>query len=362
MLFHFRCLANVLITMVVCGLLAFSIVVANLTIIVVILQHSRFPTCQLIYKLSLAFADILVGIFVVPSFVLLLNQVYFSSYEKVSPMSAGESKNSSLSAKATDQDPNSYYHPSIDLAYFHFVGSITFFSLFNSVFTLMFASYDRFRSLSNPLGYDREKATYCAKYVTGLLWLVSFTLALLPAVVPAISDYAVISRGIMILPFNEATIFIIGIVLAFPFLMMWIFTIGVLFNLKRPQTTRENDLSGNETHFLTERKLSITVSFMIAIFTACVLPSTSILLVSEFQPEVRPQNSKFDLQSANSYGAIELAVSIIFSSNSLWNAFIYSIKNKQFRKDATSLYYKTARALGFLDLKTFISNSISSET
>lgn len=347
--------------MAFCGILALSIIVANITIIVVILRNSQFPTSQLIYKLSLAFADILVGIFVAPSFIITLYTFYVSPYQrKMKIIQDYEMVNKTMlnsTSTTLDHDADTYYYrPEITQQYRSFFGFITAFSLLNSVLTLMFASYDRFRFISNPLGYSKEDATRFAKNVTLGLWIGSALIALLPVIVQDLGPYRIVAGGVLISLTSEMSVYKLGTALMLPFIVMWILTITVNIILIRQLNLRKklksNFRSGQTS---TEMQLSKTLTVMIGVFTACILPAIILIFVPDFVPSVNPYNIyQFSVGAASSFLAAELAASILLVSNSLWNAFIYSIRNKRFRADATSLYCAAASALGLIELSRII--------
>ena len=328
--------------MIFCGILALSIIIANLTIIIVILRNYHFPTSQLIYKLSLAFADILVGIFVVPSFISTLYIIYISPLQKKSS-SEDNSWDPNKNLTGLDEKTDFYFTPKITQAYVNFFGFITFLSLFNSTFTLMFASIDRYKVLSKPLRYDKHKAAISAKRVTMALWFLSVIFSLSPIVVPKMGLYCILAGGILISVCTEISFFILGTTLAIPFFVMWLFTIALQVQLKRQhrQSSNKNLRSTRYIrNFNTEKSIAKTLSIIIGVYTACVFPALLFVIFSEFIPSVNPLNLKsFSIRLAAVFSSIELFVTVILVSNSLWNAFIYAFRHKTFRKDAAVLYY-----------------------
>ena len=340
--------------MVVCGILALSIIIANFTIIIVILRNPRFPTSQLIYKLSLGFADILVGIFVVPSFIITLYLLHVRSYQKETKIiDCFKDKNKNLTVSVStstfNQNADIYFQPEIPSTYYNFFGFITSFSLSNSVFTLMFASIDRFLSLSNPLRYKRDKATLNAKRFTLGLYFVSFVFSMLPIVAPKLGPYQVAHGGVAISFEDQTQAHIKALLTPIPFLVMWIFTISILIKLKRQKRLEKKQIPRQlKCNFTTEKQLSKTLTIMIAIFTLCILPKIIVIVLRQFFPFLKTQNNKKLLvQPAALFSTFEMATSIIFASNSLWNAFIYTFRNKQFRRDAAALFYVKTLVLRF---------------
>ena len=360
----FSCRAKIIVIMVVCGILAISIIVANLTIIIVILRNSRFPTSQLIYKLSLAFADILVGIFVVPSFIITLYLFHVGPYQRrtdIKERFTDIDGNSNNFSDSFDQIANIYYRPETTQTYRNFFGFMTIFTFTISVYTLMFASYDRFEALRDPLQYNRDKAKNYAKRIIITLWVLSIVFGILPIVVPDIGSYRIVAGSILIAVDDEMGAYILGTAMALPFIVMWIFTIGVQFIVKKQiksrkdlMTRRQNEQSSYERQFFK------TLSIMIGVFTACILPAIIFLTIPEFVPSVNAQNIRvLTKKPAAEFLSLEVATTMILASNSLWNAFIYSIRNKEFRKDASSLHYAIASQLGLIILKKSISECVS---
>ena len=363
----FSCRANIIVIMVVCGILAISIIVANLTIIIIILRNSQFPTSQLIYKLSLAFADILVGIFVVPSFIITLYLFHVGPYQRKTDIKdrfTDIDGNSNNFSDSFDQNANIYYRPETTQTYRNFFGFMTIFTFTISVYTLMFASYDRFGALSDPLRYNRDKAKIYAKRIIITLWILSIVFSILPIVIPDIESYRIVAGGILIAVDHEMSTYTLGTAMALPFIVMWIFTISVQFTVKKQIKSRRDLMTRRQNEQSSyERQFSKTLSIMIGVFTACILPAIIFLTIPEFVPSVNAQNIRvLTKKPAAAILSLELTTTMILASNSLWNAFIYSIRNKEFRKDASVLHYAIASQLGLITLKKCVSECVSKTT
>ena len=363
----FSCRANIIVIMVVCGILALSITIANLTIIIVILRNPRFPTSQLIYKLSLAFADILVGIFVVPSFIITLYLFHVGPYQRKTDIKdrfTDIDGNSNNFSDSFDQNANIYYKPETTQTYRNFFGFMTIFTFTISVYTLMFASYDRFEALRDPLGYNRDKAKNYAKRIIITLWVLSVVFSILPIVIPDIGPYRIVAGGILIAVSDEMGAYILGTAMALPFIVMWIFTISVQFIVKKQIKSRRDLLTRRQNEQSSyERQFSKTLSIMIGVFTACILPAIIFLTIPEFVPSLNAQNIRvLTKKPAAAFLSMEVATTMILASNSLWNAFIYSIRNKEFRKNASALHYAIASQLGLITLKKCVFECVSKTT
>ena len=148
----------------VCNIHAVAVIIANLTVIIVISRNPRYPTNQMVYKLSLAAADLLVDVFVYPTFAYTLYAVQVGPLAKRTlddiKVQSNSSFNSTLLETYGELDPlaRDYYIPSLTLPYRNAFGLFTAVSLMVSLSTLMFASYDRFRAISTPLTYNKTQA------------------------------------------------------------------------------------------------------------------------------------------------------------------------------------------------------------
>ena len=351
--------------MIFSGIFSFCIIIANLTIIIVISRNPLFPTSQLIYKLSLAFADILVGIFVVPLFAINLYIIYIGPSRKETGIKSKflrKNENLTYFYDRINQNENIYYIPDTTQTYNNFFGFITFFSFFNSVFTLMFASIDRSRSLSHPLRFNKNKAVTFAKRIIIVVWMASLIFSLLPIIITELGTYYIVPGTVAISVSNETALNILGAGILLSFVVMWIFTMLVQINLKRQWKSHKNVISLCQyCNSTTEGQLSKTLIIMVIVFTVCTLPAIVSLTISRIIPSIYLENSeKVQNQLAGSFVSMELAGAMILASNSLWNAFIYSIRNKEFRKDARAMYHSIASALRLVALKTALSEHLCS--
>ena len=351
--------------MVVCGILALAVVIANLTVIIVLARNPKYPSSQMTYKLSLAAADLLVGAFVLPSFISTLYIYHVAPYQRRTFDSGDPVTISNLtfnqSAFVTENVNdtfNVYYLPKADTSYVNFFGLMVSVSFFVSVFTLMFASFDRFQAINRPMTYDKAYASKVAKRSTIVLWSVGVILGILPTFVPELTPYRIVAGGVLITVYEEISVIMHGIALGVPLLVVWIFTIAIHVIVKKQARYRKQLMSTRQNNqSRTERRLANTLAIMVGVFTACLLPAVIFALVPEFVSSVNAEFIKqLTKKPASAFKAIELASIIILASNSLWNCFIYSIRNKEFRKDAHVLHLKIMTALGIVALKRSISN------
>jgi len=319
----------------------------------------------MVYKLSLAAADLLTGVFVFPSFAYTLHIIQLAPFEGrtndvVNPPNS--SYNSSLLDTYGELEPlaNDYYLPFLNDAYGAAFGIFTAVSIMVSVSTLMFAAYDRFRAISAPLKYDKTTATTTAKRLTIALWVIAIILAILPLFVSEVGSYRILAGGVLIAVDEEVSQILHALVLGIPFIIVWILTVGVNVIVKRQTRYRMKLMSKRQTQDTkTEQRLTTTLSIMVGVFTACVLPAIIFVTIPKTVPSLNFENiTILAREPARALISLELAATIILASNSLWNCFIYSFRNKEFRKDASVLYFKIFSALGFVRVKRAIGDCL----
>ena len=363
----FSCRASIVIVIVVCCVLAVSVTIANITVIVVILRNPRYPTSQMIYKLSLALADLFVGLFVFPSSAISIYRFQIASFERRTVQVDFDLSNHVLNSTVSyvqheefDPAANDYYRPSNHPAYNSAFGFITAVSIFASVSTLMFASYDRFRAIHTPLLYNQTKAATNAHRITFALWIFAIAIGLLPIVVDEISAYRILAGGALIALSGESGLILYGIALGIPLVSVWIFTVSVSVIIKRQAKRRKKLMSKKQVQDSTrEQKLTRTLHIMVGVFTACVLPSFIFVMIPEIIPSFDAANvANLAKKPASVFISLELASVIIISSNSLWNCFIYSFRNKDFRRDAASLYLTIMSVLGIVRVREAIKDCL----
>ena len=98
-----------------------------------------------------------------------------------------------------------------------------------------------------------------------------------------------------------------------------------------------------------EMRLLGTLGVMTAVFTTCVSPLALIPIVSAFLLSADTIDSEnFDPETVDvttKFISVEIALGVLLASNSLWNCFIYSIRETNFRSAAKLLYKKIAQGL-----------------
>ena len=316
--------------------LALAIVICNATILGVLALKTR--DVQSIYRLSLAVADFMMGLVVIPinigtRFWLLVQTPPFTELRNVSGYVIAN--DSSLSMQPVLVEMTGLHPEKSSSIYISAIRLIEVLSLWVSVCSLIAASFDRFVAIYRPLRYNELKAIFAAKITVVSLWIVGLIIALLPTIIPG-TGYSidfVNSESVNKKPMHVvyAIAFFLAVVL------MWFSIIATYLaarhSLRRHDRQRQTD---DEMHLLG------TLGVMIAVFTLCVVPY-SIILALRYDNTRNPTD--FDVVAAMKFWSVFLSIRMVLLSNSLWNCFIYSIRETTFRNAAKLLYKRIAKCL-----------------
>ena len=299
MTFIYRIETEDIIFFIVCGILAVATTFTNITILIVLFTNPKLMNVQAVYRISLALSDILTGIIIFPSFI-----YFYVSYGNV--------------------NYNNIY-----------IDAIGFFTMLNfhvSMFTLIAAAIDRFKVVYYPLIYNAISTITSARKTCLGLWLISILLAIAPTGIIHKKFRYVLVFGTYVLPvlFTNVTTFLIYIIIVFmaPVTAMWLLKVSTFlvykkYSEKRKKifTTKRQRQKLNE-----ETKLLFTLGIMVGVFSICLLPAAIVsILVITFGAVNR---------------SLSISVAVILESNSLWDFFIYSAREKKFRTLSKKLYKK----------------------
>ena len=286
--------------------MAVATTISNVTVLVVLLTDKSLMDAQAVYRISLAISDFFVGIIIFPTYIL-TNFIYLTNDVSLQ-MNRWKS-------------------------YYFAVGFFMVLSFHVSVLTLAAAAIDRFKAIYEPLEYDHIHSLHLAKKTCFGLWIISILLAISPfGFIDEHFVYEVVD-GTFVFPVNRKyPIFLliyVGLIFISPVLTMWIFTILTFVFYKKHSKERQRFLM-NKIQKLKMNKqirLLVTLSIMVCVFSVCALPPVVIFLGI-------PSNLIRYKSAANVCSAFFL------TSNSLWNFFIYSFRDKRFRKTSKNLYKK----------------------
>ncbi|XP_026690908.2 uncharacterized protein LOC113474367 [Ciona intestinalis] len=335
------CRSGTYIIMAICGILAVVIVVANATVIVVFCRSRKPWSTQTVYKLSMAIADLLVGLFVFPASIVTIYLNIFGHRAFISTPTLNQTS-------CTGTDATNTLRSAVPSDYLSCVGFVTTVSISVSVYTLMLASYDRLLAIWKPIYHKNENTI--RKSVIGIcvVWIGCSLFGLLPIIVPGVGKYDIIS-GLLVGFVGSLALVLYGIAIAFPLLVVWLLIGATWFVAKQHNLKRRKMTSRRQNNKSREQKLNKVLLLMVGGFSASLLPVFVSILAAEMASGIaysRPES--LSLSSALAFTSFELVASIILMLNSLWNFFIYSARNEDFRKEAKRNYNGLADALGIL--------------
>nr|XP_002123433.1 cannabinoid receptor type 1A [Ciona intestinalis] len=340
------CRVNIAIVMAVSIALAIIVILVNGIVLAVLCTQSKMRTSQGIYKLSLALADILVGVIVFPTFVSSLYKYQIVEHN------IGELANVTgyvIKERATEpgqiatmsmRSTTGHFRAQFSKSYLNFVGFFTILSLTVSILTLVAAGIDRFIAVFRPTKYKQNIATPIAVKVTVALWALSFLFSVLPLFVPALSYTLVAS--ILVSSAGPQVLVLYAFAFIVPLLLMWLVTI-LTFTATRSYKNSWKRLSTSDdrkAHGINEARLARTLGVMVGVFTLSILPSIVVLICGMFMSNIYPNLPKLLSPTATTgFTSAEVVVIFILMCNSIWNCFIYSIREQEFRRAAAQKFF-----------------------
>ncbi|XP_076813529.1 uncharacterized protein LOC143460054 [Clavelina lepadiformis] len=343
-----RCRTGILIEMIVCAVLAAAVVIGNLTVLWVYCFNEKLRNRQTTFKISLAIADLMVGIVIFPTFASSLSEMvfrgrftgFFIETLKVTEKNFTQNlPNGSFLIRITDRTP-----PIFSTTYFNVVGYFTIVSLVVSIYTLIAASVDLFLALYRPLVYLSNVAYKLAIRLSLFVWVAAFVFAILPMVVPTLRYRLVAS--VMISSAGPDAIIMYAVVFLIPLVALWILTIATYVVARRYFEGRKNltrDHNGDDAH---HHRLTITLSIMVLVFTFSLVPSVILLVASSFILNIYhhvPQH--LDKNASVAYTSAEFVSILILTCNSFWNVVIYNARSKEFCSASKDIYCKIVKKI-----------------
>ena len=216
--------------------------------------------------------------------------------------------------------------------YINVVGFFTLLGFHVSIFSLVAAAIDRFKALYRPLKYNAKATVTIARKICLGLWLISILLAIAPTGIFYKNFTFVLISNTVVLPvvLNNVYVFCIyaAILITAPIAAMWIFTILTFCVYKTHSKKQKKRLRTERQRLksLQEIKFFFTLCIMVGAFSICLLPSAILTIIVITTLKLNP--------------SAVISSTVILTSNSLWNFFIYSAREKKFRAASKSLYKK----------------------
>ena len=276
---------------------------------------------QAAYRISLAVSDFVAGIIVFPSFII-SSFHHFNIWE--TSLEGG--------------------------TYANVIGFFTMLSLHVSQFTLVAASCDRFEIVYQPLLYNVKLSILLGLKICIILWITSIVFAALPLNIISEAFRYRIVFGVLPLPIIDTkpgsitnvnllsfiSCWYITLCLSQSIPTLWAFTVATFMYYKRHLKSRKRCISteAQKKEMKKQVRLFITLGIMVGVFSVCSAPLLIWLLICICFSWLRVNIS------LGNFPKFLICSLVIWTSNSLWNFFIYSAREKAFRKSSKNLYKK----------------------
>ena len=327
-------------------ILAVATTFFNFIVILVICTNKKKNKDQrsvgVVYRLSLALSDFLVGLFVFPSIIITLLKVYQGR------LRLGEV---TLRRHFTVFTTNLFLVPpenvtcpsaftSLKQSFVDGFGYFTIFSLVVSDYTLVAASIDRFIAVYRPYFYRAPRRISFAHLAVEVVWIAAAFFSALPFFITDF-HFELSIGGVVISWANSSLTYVIySIVILLAVIVMWIATIAtiIVFKVKTKWKKRKNAHHSLKNNVFTrlEKRAIFTLTIMVGVFTLCLLPIGASLAMP-YLVLADPGKEFVHFIKWSSSNAVFL---IALSTNSLWNFFIYNAREKSFRKKSKTLILK----------------------
>lgn len=314
--------------MIVCGLLGCVTIVVNFTVLWVLWSYPEKQLhSQQLYRFSLGFADLLVGLIVFPSYI---STLYLLFVKQRTVKFSNRVSNETGHETAEFEDALPY-------AYLAVLGLITTVSVAVSIYTLALAGFDRLYAILKPIRYHTGNTTIRTKLMLAFVWLLSVLLGTLPLFAPGLYPYSLIS-GLIVATTEDDALYEYLVGLGIPFIAVWVSILIVFRTIKKREKTLKSISKRLKNNEKRSKHVYKTLFLMLAAFTMSLLP-TLVGMFAQADPQVHEKNpDMFDPDLSAHLSSFELCSAIILTCNSLWNFFIYSAREKEFRKMASSKF------------------------
>ena len=309
---YFCSCPNLIVFFVVCGVLALATALSNVTVLIVCCTNKKLMNGQTVYRISLAVSDFFTGTVIFPAFI--ITPIY---------------------QLVTDGNLK------VEKAYIDAIGFFAALSFHVSAFTLSAASFDRFKVVYHPLSYNLKLSILTAWKICAVLWIISIMIAALPlGVFGEKLQYKIFLGGIPMpdLSNSSLTYLYISCVFFLPVILMWIFTIMTFVFYKKYLKKRQNIIStiAHKQEMKKQIRLLFTLGIMVIVFSVCILPIVISCFFIFYDTSIEKVSSNF--WTSRTMPTIILCSLVMCASNSLWNFFIYSVRDKAFRTSSKNLY------------------------
>ena len=306
----------------------------NTLIIVVISKYNSLQNSQSFYKVSLAIADILYAVMIIPTTLISLF-FYTDTYFSEECYYGGNRR--FLFSKVEPSE--SYYS-------YQVTKSALFLFLLVSLYTLLVASIDRFYAVVWPVKYLKRNMKLISKVACVAVWLFCITLAC----IPFFQRYgsAVYFRVIGIPQFKDGYTagMIYGVLLGVPFILM------VLVSFITYLYVKKHIRKAKRLHSRTSEIISIrstkTLIHMVAGFSSMTLPLMTALIFATVTSTINPNKPReFNIHTYNAIDTLGIIGYLCLTCSTVVNFFIYNTSNDLFRKCIVKIMEDISKKLRF---------------
>jgi len=329
-------------------ILAIIITICNLTVLGVLFSNKKLLNGQVVYRISLAFADSLVGLIVFPTFLSTFSQSHLMTYELGQPSNLIEAtglwNNNSFNPynySVAEVEQPRIWSEEIAQSFINASGFFSAISLSVSVYTLVAAGFDRFMAMYRPMSYHHSSAISVAQKAVVGIWVCCGIFFFVLLFVDEYKFQLVDKLFISAVGSNADTLYSVIIIL--PLLLMWIITIStfIMFKIRTKKHVKVlNQNVKNKKDAALQKRLMGTLGIMVGAFTASFLPGAIFPIWRSSLPTSLPNPVTFYRETIINSISAQLIVLILLTSNSLWNFFIYSVRDRFFRKATKEMYLK----------------------
>ena len=306
---------------------------------------------QDIFRLFLGIADITIGLIVLPVRVISMLKTSYHTLQLQTPINIiGQKQFISTNASYNYINTNTTLTINMlettmminkklySLVYKNSFGFFTNTSAIVSIYLLTVSGIDRLQALLKPLHYNQDVAKRFAISSAIVCWILAIFVSVLPIFVNSLF-YGITAGGSAILTGTIAyRWYLIEIII--PLVVTWIISVSTCL-ISRKAFDREKQLANDQNKVKKQRKLNFILLLMVFSFSFSLLPAVLVVLLRFFIPGIDPQFPQtFNPTNNNIAKSLELSVTIIVASNSLWNFVIYNLRIKTFRKVALEKYKK----------------------
>lgn len=311
-------------------LLAMLIIFGNLTVIGLFLSNPKSRNSQCYYKFSIAVADILIGLIILPSIV---NYMLRLSLTRLNYQPLKRQHNSTFRGGLFFKEHANIF----DTASFNFIGFATVALIAVCTSTLLFASVDRHISLSRPTRHCKHKAKARAKIICVTIWISAIVFGIIPILHSEMAYTLDVSTFVTPRARVFRALFILTLVITL--IPMQILTFITYRACAKRMLIRSKSKSRSKKNVFSEARLAGTLAVMVGVFTVCTLSLIVMSLYYYFNDRVKvTKSNSFNINEYHRFKQFHFIAVVIFLSNSLWNCLIYSVRNEKFRVEAIRMY------------------------